>query len=294
MSGPCPVIECLAPAKINLTLKVYRRRSDGYHEIESLMQKLELADRLRLQRVPQKGIVLRCTGADLPSGAENLAYRAAQAFLDFTGARTGVEIDLEKRIPVAAGLGGGSSDAGAVITGLNDLLAAGLSSSDMQLLARPLGADVPFFVADYPAAWATGIGDQLRPAPPLRKRWIILVNPGFPVSTRWAYENLALTSNGNPFIVAPNRESGSCFPATGSETELLCNDLEMVTIQQYPVLRDIKSALLARGASGVLMSGSGPTVFGLFTEKRQAEHCLTELCPDFGDKVFLTRPMRAQ
>lgn len=279
-----------APAKINLYLAILGRRPDGYHELATQMQKLDLADSLHFARV-KSGIHLRCPGSDLPENDDNLVYRAARLFFETAGIQDGVEIILEKKIPVAAGLGGGSSDAAAVLKGLAALYEATLPRQTLFAMARLLGADVPFFVEEYAAAWATGIGDLLEDNPVLLPGWIVLVNPGFDVSTKWVYENFALTTKGNPYIFG--RELKYPFGyGQASETPLfLYNDLESVTIKRYGEIASIKEKLLACGALGALMSGSGPTVFGMFAEKEAALHCLGIMSERYS-KVFLTKPWK--
>jgi len=279
-----------APAKINLFLKVLNRRPDGYHEIESLMQKIKLFDILHLSRQGEQ-ISLSCPGNTLPEDRENLAYRAAHAFFSATGIKPGIKIILEKNIPVAAGLGGGSSDAAAVITGLNTLLNANLGREQLIDIARPLGADVPFFVQDCSAAMATGIGDCIQQVLPMRGLSIVLVNPGFGVSTKWVYENFPLTSNSNTYILARDQKTTKDFHAAApSLYEELGNDLEVVTINRFPEIGDLKKELKKGGAVTSLMSGSGPTVFGLFVSEEDAQRSIMQLSKKFGKNVFLARP----
>ncbi|MBI5559155.1 MAG: 4-(cytidine 5'-diphospho)-2-C-methyl-D-erythritol kinase [Deltaproteobacteria bacterium] len=282
---------CLrAPAKINLYLKVLSRRHDGYHELSTWMQKLNLADTLTLKALPA-GITLDCQGLDLAADESNLAYRAAALFLRETGLKTGVEIVLEKKIPVAAGLGGGSSDAAAVLTGLNTLFSAALSEEKLMALGLALGADVPFFVSGGNAAIATGIGEQLQVKEGLSDCWFVLANPGFPVSTKWVFENLdlaqlgnfALTIKDNAYILG--RASDNCL------AEKLFNDLESVTLARYPEIALLKTELINSGASGALMSGSGPTVFGIFTDSGLASQCAADLRQKYPGRVFLTEPL---
>ncbi len=272
-----------APAKINLYLAIHRRRADGYHELETLMQKLELADQLKLRRAAT-GITLRCPDSGLPEDETNLAYRAAAVFLKNTGVSRGVEIELCKKIPVAAGLGGGSSDAAAVLRGMNVLYAVGLPQEELMKMAYPLGADVPFFVADFNAARATGIGEKLEPVDVCGEWLAVLVNPGFSVSTKWAYDNFALTTKSNPYILGRSilyREL----------CENLFNDLELVTIKRYPEIEIIKETLLSCQADGVLMSGSGATVFALFQDMTAARKCVDFFAGGKKNTVFLTRPI---
>lgn len=280
---------CEAPAKINLYLAIKGKRPDGFHDLETRMVKITLADRLRLTR-RDSGITVLCPESDLPTGEGNLVHRAAKSFFTALGTGGGVEIVLEKKVPIAAGLGGGSSDAAAVLRGLNTLYGVPFSSGQLVALARPLGADVPFFVADCVAAWATGIGDEIQAEdiPPLG--WIVLINPGFPVSTQWVYENFTLTTGGNPYILGRDFVHGSNACA-GPGNLPLYNELEAVTIGKYPELGRIKDALLADGAHGALMSGSGPTVFGLFENEAQAQKSVARFAQRFGRNVFLARPL---
>jgi 4-diphosphocytidyl-2-C-methyl-D-erythritol kinase len=279
-----------APAKINLFLKILNRRPDGYHEIESLMQKIELFDILHLSRRGE-GISLSCPGTTLTEGQGNLAYKAAEAFFSATGIKPGIRIVLEKNIPIAAGLGGGSSDAAAVVIGLNKLLNVRLEPEQLLDIARPLGADVAFFAQDYSAALATGIGDCIQQVEPMQGNSIVLVNPGFEVSTKWVYENFPLTSNSNPYILARGQKVSKDFYAvTPGLYEELGNDLEVVTISRYPGIGDIKKELKKAGAATSLMSGSGPTVFGLFHSEEDAQRSFMQLSEEYGGNVFLARP----
>jgi len=279
-----------APAKINLYLKVLSRRHDGYHEIESVMQKITLFDRLHLAK-QGKSISLSCPGGKVSEGPENLAYRAAETFFSAVGRRTGVRIVLEKNIPVAAGLGGGSSDAAAVLHGLNLLMDAGLPLTDLLRIGLQLGADVPFFVNDYSCAKVTGIGERLEKIEPLQGYWIVVVNPGFALSTKWVYENLPLTSGINPYILARGQNRSSDSLVVSHElVNLLGNDLEAVSISRYPEIGDIRKELINRGAAAALMSGSGPTVFGLFADIEEAQQGFAHFAGRYGNRVFLVKP----
>jgi 4-diphosphocytidyl-2-C-methyl-D-erythritol kinase len=285
-----PAIILEAPAKINLHLRVIRRRPDGYHDLETFMQKLELSDRLEL-RPTAAGVLLSCPGSDLPCNEDNLVFRAAAIYLARAGITSGVEIVLHKQIPIAAGLGGGSSDAAAVLLGLNRLFAPGIPDVALLQLAGTLGADVPFFVADMDAARATGIGDRLQPAPSLQGCMVLLVNPGYPVSTKWVYENFALTTPSNPYILGREQNHlNYCDFLASSEPLTACNDLESVTIARFPDLGEIKESLLASGAGIAMMSGSGPTVFGLFREETLAVACYDRFLRRYPHNVFLTKP----
>lgn len=289
-------LEILAPAKVNLYLGVLGKRADGYHEIVSVMQKLDLADRLHLS-LEGSGLTLRCPSSHLPEGKDNLAWKAARAFFDWTGFADSVRITLHKRIPVAAGLGGGSSDAAAVLRGLNRLCAAGLSEETLMTMAARLGADVPFFVTELNTALATGTGTDLQPIAGPAGYWLLLVNPGIAVSTAWAYENLLLTSDDNPYKLtgyshAPEYAAALLAAAFchDAESPPLFNDLEAVTIDKYPLIRAIKEQLLADGAMSALMSGSGSTVFGIFRQFDLAERSCTRFRELYAD-VFLASPL---
>jgi len=280
------VRECLqlkAPAKINLFLRVIGRRADGYHLLLTLMQKVDLFDEIEL-RACDVGIRLRSRGGGVPETRDNLVYRAAELFLQALRVKggllkAGVDIALTKKIPVAAGLGGGSSDAAATLKGLNELYRCGYSADELAEMGLRLGADVPFFLAKAPAALATGIGEILQPVEPLQGQNILLVNPGFAVSTRWVYRNFALTERGDSSILKNSQEvaaltsNGYGHEQGNWERAVPHNDLESVTIAKYPEIERIKTELVANGASVALMSGSGPTVFGLFGDPGKAAAC---------------------
>ncbi|HEX9716098.1 MAG TPA: 4-(cytidine 5'-diphospho)-2-C-methyl-D-erythritol kinase [Desulfurivibrionaceae bacterium] len=282
-------LTCEAPAKINLYLAIKGKRPDGFHDLETRMVKITLADRLHLA-LRDSGITVLCPESDLPTGEGNLVHRAAKSFFAALGTGGGVAIVLEKKVPIAAGLGGGSSDAAAVLRGLNTLYGLPFSVGQLVELARPLGADVPFFVDDCVAAWATGIGDKIQAEAVSPADWIVLVNPGFPVSTKWVYENFTLTTDGNPYILGREFVHGKDACA-GPGNLPLYNELEAVTIRKYPELGRIKDELLADGAHGALMSGSGPTVFGLFEDEAQAQKSVARFAQRFPRNVFLARPL---
>ncbi len=298
-------LEILAPAKINLVLRICGKRADGYHDIETVMQKLNLFDRLTLVKSNKtQGVVLKCPGTDLPEGEENLVYKAAIKFFDCINESPAVHINLEKNIPVAAGLGGGSSDAAATISGLNSLFGSPLTYEKKLKIAASLGADVPFFVADNATAFASGIGDDMEEVDPITNCWVLLVNPGVAVSTKWVYDNFRLTIAKKPYMftgyqksIADNR-GGSIANGLGiglsailakCKTEYPFNDLETVTEQRYGVIKTIKEKLLSYGAAFAMMSGSGSTVFGIYQRQAEAEHALEEFKKKYSG-VFLTQP----
>ncbi|WP_291317106.1 4-(cytidine 5'-diphospho)-2-C-methyl-D-erythritol kinase [Desulfuromonas sp.] len=274
----------LAPAKINLCLHVLGRRTDGYHDLAMVMQRVSLYDRVELALSEHPGVRASCPGLVLPEGGENIAASAARLLLKRVGSASGVDILVEKNIPAAAGLGGGSSDAAAVLMGLNEMLGAGLTREELMAMGGELGADVPFFIFQD-AAWATGVGDVLEKLPGLPPVWYVLVNPGISVSTAWVYRNLGLTSTGG---VA---KMPRFFRTSGELVRLLHNDLERVTIARHPQVAEIKGRLLDLGAEGSLMSGSGPTVFGVFASEGAAQGALEALGQTPGWRTFGVRPL---
>lgn len=277
-----------APAKINLYLKVLGRRDDGYHELDTLMAKLELADRLTLAAGPV-GIRLRCPDSGLPENEDNLVFRAAKSFLAASGIKGGVDLLLEKKIPVAAGLGGGSSDAAAVLLGLNELFVQPLGNEELLRLAAGLGADVPFFVSSFNCARAGGIGEILSPVRMEGNFAVVLVNPGFPVATHWVYKNFALTTPVNPYILGREWQDKAEDRAFSRHyLPELANDLESVTCARYPEIDTIKDWMRQFGAVAALMSGSGPTVFGIFEDATAARSCARRFAEKYGTGVFLT------
>ncbi len=250
----------LAPAKINLVLHILFRHKNGYHELFTIFQKITLFDELEISLAEDISIEVK-GDIHVPAGKDNLCIKAAQLFFEASGLSGGVRIKLYKNIPVGAGLGGGSSDAGAVLKALNDLYQKPLSETELLRIAREVGADVPFFVSPYSTALAKGIGDVLSPWP-THPAWYILVFPGIKISTSWAYQNLRLTTCLEP----PNYD-----PARPLWTQGLVNDFEQVIFEIYPLLKKIKEILLNLDADAALLSGSGSTVFGIFRSRSRAK-----------------------
>ena len=252
-----------SPAKVNLYLRVLRKREDGYHDILSLMQRISLCDELAFATTGG-GIAVHCPGTTLPEGEGNIVYRAAAAFFSRIGASPGIEITIRKRIPIAAGLGGGSSNAATTLMTLNEMYGSPVTREELMKIGTGLGADVPFFIFGK-TAWACGIGDRFPESPLLPPLWFVLINPGFEISTKLVYQglNLGLTKQGINYSIPR-------FSTTEDLIRGLTNDLESVTTRLHPVLDQIKALLLKSGARGALMSGSGPTVFGVFTDRESA------------------------
>ena len=264
------------PAKINLFLRITGKRPDGYHELYTLMCPLALYDTLTLN-AGGTGIVVVCDHPGVPEDSSNLAARSAHLFLKtaFAGNSlpiSGLTIHIDKKIPVGAGLGGGSSDAAAVLMALNDHFGQPLALPALTTLGTRLGADVPFFIRGAPAL-ATGIGDRLEPFPHLTPWTALLVYPNEVVSTAWVYKNLNLRLTKEEKKLSKFHFDGRLF----NVNEHLVNDLEPVTERAFPVIRAIKRLLLAHGAAGAMMSGSGSTVFGLFADHERAISVCTAL-----------------
>ncbi len=288
-----------APAKINLRLKVTGRRPDGYHELVTLMLPVTLADELRLDPL-DRGLRLTCSDSSLPCDETNLVVRAARAFFKKVGIRRGFAIHLQKNIPVAAGLGGGSSDAAATLRALNSLCGFPLSKRDLAAVAGRLGADVPFFLQQR-VCIGRGIGDTLEPLEAWPELWYVIVTPPLAVPTAWVYneldrlrpwaartpqEELKLTRREYHYIV----DASMKMPQVAAD--FLENDLEAVTAVRHPVISQIKRRLVALGAAGALMSGSGPSVFALFETREAAARAQRCLCAHQSGRVFLVQQAR--
>jgi 4-diphosphocytidyl-2-C-methyl-D-erythritol kinase len=269
-----------SPAKINLFLRVTGRRPDGYHDLLSLMCRVGICDDIILS--PSTGpLTLRCSDPGLPADETNLALRAARSFFAAVGGEEGCEIYLKKHIPVAAGLGGGSSNAASVLMGLQHLCGHPLSQQELMRMGRGLGADVPFFLFQSPAL-ASGIGDELEAYSGLAPWQVLIVCPPLHVSTRMVYQNLNLQ-----LTKRKKQPTRTHLIKTAFNPSLhLYNDLEAVTLALHPELVRIKDGLKAHGAVGALMSGSGPSVFGLFPDADAARRAMTAMALGPGYRLF--------
>ncbi len=248
-----------SPAKVNLRLEILKKREDGYHELRTILQKINLHDLLHFSLKKERGISITAGHPNLPVGKRNLVYQAVQSILKKSDYKGGVFIEIEKRIPLGAGLGGGSSNAATTLKAMNQLLKIDLPKKELMRMGLEIGADVPFFFLEG-AAIVSGIGERLKKIE-LPGLWYVLIYPNFEVSTRWAYQNFILTKrqfhfNLHKLLRTPKEIS-----------RLLWNDLEEVVSREYPQIGVMKKMLYSAGALGTLMTGSGPTVFGVFSEE---------------------------
>ena len=275
----------LSPCKVNLLLNILGRRPDGFHDLETIFLPVPLHDTLTFEEAGE-GVQLTCSHPELPVDSTNLVHKAAVRFLEAAGIRKGIRIHLEKQIPMAAGLGGGSGNAAHTLLGMNELFGGVLPMETIDALAAGLGSDVNFFLQDKPAL-AVGRGEKVTPLPPfdlLKGCALFLHHPGFGISTAWAYQNLAR------FPEALNGRPGRAKEFVASmESELLSvalaglyNSLEAPALEKYPVLRMFQEFLRAHGAVGTLMSGSGSTTFAIFPDLDLAKAAIGPFEADFG------------
>lgn len=276
-------------AKINLGLDVLGKRKDGYHEVRMIMQTIRMYDQLDMRKSVEPGIHLTTNKKYIPVDENNLVWRAAKLMMDTCGIIEGVSIHLHKVIPVAAGMAGGSSDAAATLVGMNRLFHCGLSKEKLMELGVQIGADVPYCVLRG-TALAEGIGEKLTVLPPMPDCWILIGKPGISVSTKYVYTTLDLnTDTVHPDIDGMKKalEDGNLYGIT----ERMGNVLQDVTIPAYPEVERIKEQMKALGAVNAMMSGSGPTVFGIFDNEEKAQKACQKLRESGScQQVFLTVP----
>jgi 4-diphosphocytidyl-2-C-methyl-D-erythritol kinase len=282
-------LERESPCKINLLLNILGRRPDGFHELETVLHPVRLFDRLRFTR-GHDGLQLTCNEPRLPTDSANLVHRAAAAFLQTAGIREGVRIHLEKRIPMAAGLGGGSGNAATTLSGLNELFGGPLSSAQLLEIAASLGSDVPFFLQSRPAL-ATGRGEAVQPLdffPALRGAGLLLIHPGFGIATAWAYRQLArfpdaLRGRAGRARALITLLQSSDLASAGRE---FYNSLEAPALEKYPLLALIQEFLRKNGAAATLMSGSGSTTFAVTESPGAAEQLAAKFQGKFGSSFW--------
>jgi len=272
------------PAKINITLDVIGKKENGYHDVLMIMQKVSLFDSIEIEM--SNSISIQSNLPYLPCDRRNIVYRASEAFFSHTGIIGGAKINMHKKIPVGAGLAGGSTNAAGVLMALNEMYEAGLSKEILSMLGSSLGADVAFFINGNSTCLAEGLGEVLTPIIPNNlKGYIVLAKPNFPVSTKWVYERLNL----DKIKQRPNTELVINAIKIGdlkTVAENMANVLETVTIARYPEIERYKKNMLRCGAIGSIMSGSGSTAFGIFDDKVKASACVDEM-KRRTDDVFL-------
>ena len=283
-------LEKKSPCKVNLLLNILGRRPDGFHELETVMSPVNLCDEMSFERAGS-GLQLTCSHPELPTDSKNLVHRAAASFLAAANIADGVKIHLQKNLPLAGGIGGGSANAAVTFTALNELFGSPLPLAQLHALAAALGSDVPFFLYDRPAL-ATGRGEKvklLENFPALRGRAFFLVHPGFGISTPWSYQNLAR------FPVALNGRAGRAKELIGRlQTNDLAgaagnfyNSLEAPAFDKFPVLQLYREFLMENGAEVALMSGSGSTTFAIAENLAAAETLAEKFKSQFGNHGWL-------
>ncbi len=268
-------VKIKAMAKVNLGLDVLRRRENGYHEVKMVMQTVDLYDVLTLTKEEEDVISITSNTGELPLNEDNLIYKVARLLFERTGKQHGVSIHLDKNIPIAAGMAGGSTDAAATLLALNHLFEFGLSKDELAEIGVKIGADVPYCIYGG-TCLSEGIGEILTPLAAAPDCYIVIAKPPIGVSTKYVYENLHIER------VTRHPDIDGMVEAIGKGelkgvTDKMGNVLEMVTIKKYPEIASMKQCLLENGAENALMSGSGPTVFGLFTNIETAKNALREL-----------------
>ena len=276
-----------ALAKINLGLDVVRKREDGYHEVRMIMQTIHLYDQLLITKKKEQGISITANLDFLPTDESNLIYKAAKLLQETYEMKEGVSVKLQKYIPIAAGMAGGSTDAAAVLYGMNELFHLGIKRQKLMELGVQIGADVPYCLMRG-TALAEGIGEKLKSLPPVPKCPVLIAKPGIGVSTKYVYENLKLdehTKHPNIYAqVAAIRKHD-----LKGITAHMGNLLETVTIPKYPVIDEIKRCMMESGALAAMMSGSGPTVFGLFEDEHTAQNAYSQMKQSkLAKQVYLT------
>ncbi|MBE5943177.1 MAG: 4-(cytidine 5'-diphospho)-2-C-methyl-D-erythritol kinase [Lachnospiraceae bacterium] len=282
-------LQLKAYAKINLGLDVVRKREDGYHEVRMVMQTIKLYDKLTFRLLEEDEIRMKTNLGFLPINEDNLVYKAVKLLKDTYHIEKGMEIDLFKCIPVAAGMAGGSTDCAAALVGASKLFGLGLSKQELMELGVKLGADVPYCILRG-TALSEGIGEVLTPLPPMPDCHILIAKPPISVSTKFVYENLRANElekhpdiDGMVDAIKQNNLRGI--------TDRMENVLETVTIPAYPVIEEIKNCMKEHGAINALMSGSGPTVFGIYADEEQAQLARERIREkELASQVYVVRP----
>lgn len=285
------VLEKQSPCKVNLLLNILGKRSDGFHELETVMHPVPVHDDLTFERTGDS-IQLTCNEPSLPTDSRNLVCRAAEAFLKTAKINEGIRLHLEKRIPLAAGLGGGSGNAATTLLGLNEVFGKPLQAEQLNTIAASLGSDIPFFLQDKPAL-ATGRGEKIQPLeffPALRGTALLLIHPGFGIATAWAYQQLAQfpeALNGRPGRAGKLISVLQTADLKAAAAEFY-NSLEVPALKKYPLLALFQEFLRENGAAGTLMSGSGSTTFAMIQSEAVAQALAEKVKQKFGSSNWIT------
>lgn len=282
-----------AYAKINITLDVLKRRTDGYHELEMIMQSIDIFDSVEVRKTDRGEIRVFSDSSKVPEDKTNIAYKAAEKMFDFCSIKSGVDIYINKRIPVAAGLAGGSADGAAVIKAIRALFVPNENIEKFNSLAGSIGKDLPFCLKNG-TAFAYGLGDELAYIKPMPESFVVLAKPDIDVPTAWVYKNLDL----NKVSERPDTRAVLEAYKKGDMDTILKNTvnvLESVTAEKYPVIKELKSYLISNGALTSAMSGSGPSVYGIFESKHKADEAAGAIREKFGiSEVFSTKTINPQ
>lgn len=281
-------LQLKAYGKINLVLDVIRKRPDGYHDLDMIMQMVDVYDDIIIEKKAGEEIVVKADAAVLSNGKDNLAYMAAKMLFDEFGIKSGVEITIHKRIPIAGGMAGGSSDCATTLIGINEMFNLGLSKQQLMERGVKLGADVPYCVLGGTAI-ARGIGEVLTPLPTPPQCHVIIAKPPISVSTAYVYGHI------RPDEITKRPDIEQMTLAIKEQdlnklSDLLYNVMEEVTVSEYPVIEKLKSIMLEKGALNSIMSGSGPTVFGLFDDREKAQAAMKALdSKELTEQLYLTK-----
>jgi 4-diphosphocytidyl-2-C-methyl-D-erythritol kinase len=274
-----------AYAKINISLDVVGKKEDGYHLLKMIMQSIDLYDLIQISKA-NEGINITCDRQYVPTDERNIAYKAAKLFIDTYKIKSGINIDIKKNIPVAAGLAGGSTNGAAVLKAMRDIFKYNISDKELMDLGLKIGADIPYCIAGG-TALCEGIGEKIKQLKPFKEKILVLVKPNFGVSTKEVYKNFDLTKvykhpNTEALIDAMNKDDLNFISLN------MKNLLENVTLRRYSILREIKDGLIKDGALGSMMSGSGPTIFGFFDDMLTAQNCFLHMKEKY-EEVYITR-----
>jgi 4-diphosphocytidyl-2-C-methyl-D-erythritol kinase len=282
-------LNLLSPAKINLRLEILSKRPDNYHEIKTIFHKISIFDKIGLEKIPGNEVQVTIDDPAIPTDNTNLAVKAANLIFSYADIKPGIKIDIKKKIPAGAGLGGGSSNAAITLKGLNTLLNLNISEQIITEFAVKLGADVPFFLTDASTAYATGIGEKIKSIETHNKLWFLVIFPGFTVSTAWAYNSI------NKYNLLTKRTKNNIISNYSLDINTvkssLYNDFESVVNKRHTEIPKIKEQLIKTGAQGAMLSGSGSSVFGIFPDKASAKNASSNFKTDSKQKVFIAQSL---